>query len=308
MTNLKTIFKQKSKLLLIVLSLLGMLFSYSCSCRNNSTAPNTPENNDTKVPFSASADAMNNHLDLYVKSDNKTNSVVIIKFKSEQNINSAKITSIKHKSGTEVGLTTEQLSYNLQTSELELGANENTRKAIASKLTTEGETSVITLTIELTSNDEKLQNTTTTVDVDVNLIKATKLSYDKMHTDIFKNIASGAGIIFDGARVFTFASGATYKNDEITVINSGADADDNTTITPTEFINKIEGATYLGAKSDIYSSAKATYNSLADTKATFFIDFTFNPKYEPVGTQIKLHVDAKSSANGKGKWDTGTTK
>ena len=35
MTNLKTIFKQKSKLLLIVLSLLVMLFSYSCSCRND---------------------------------------------------------------------------------------------------------------------------------------------------------------------------------------------------------------------------------------------------------------------------------
>ena len=47
MTNLKTIFKQKSKLLLIVLSLLGMLFSYSCSCRNNSTAPNTPEDTQT---------------------------------------------------------------------------------------------------------------------------------------------------------------------------------------------------------------------------------------------------------------------
>ena len=35
MTNLKTIFKQKSKLLLIVLSLLGMIFSYSCSCRSD---------------------------------------------------------------------------------------------------------------------------------------------------------------------------------------------------------------------------------------------------------------------------------
>ena len=98
----------KSKILLIVLCILGLVFSYSCNCRNNSTAPGDGGGNGggditptpTPIHFSASADSMNNHLDLYVQSDNKTNSVVIIKFKSEQNINKAKITSIKHKSGT----------------------------------------------------------------------------------------------------------------------------------------------------------------------------------------------------------------
>lgn len=39
MTNLKTILKQKSKLLLIILSIFRLIFSYSCSCRNDSTGP-----------------------------------------------------------------------------------------------------------------------------------------------------------------------------------------------------------------------------------------------------------------------------
>ena len=38
MTNLKTIFKQKSKLLLTLLCLFGLAFSYSCNCKNNSNA------------------------------------------------------------------------------------------------------------------------------------------------------------------------------------------------------------------------------------------------------------------------------
>ena len=47
MTNLKTKKSHfaKSKILLTIICILGLVFSYSCSCRNNSTAPNTPEVN-----------------------------------------------------------------------------------------------------------------------------------------------------------------------------------------------------------------------------------------------------------------------
>ena len=47
MTNLKTKKSHfaKSKILLVILCLFGLAFSYSCNCRNNSTAPNTPEGN-----------------------------------------------------------------------------------------------------------------------------------------------------------------------------------------------------------------------------------------------------------------------
>ena len=45
MTNLfKRFFTHKSKFLLIILCLLGMVFSYSCSCRNDSTGPGNDGN------------------------------------------------------------------------------------------------------------------------------------------------------------------------------------------------------------------------------------------------------------------------
>ena len=39
MLNHKTIFKQKSKILLIIISIFGLAFSYSCSCRNPEKPP-----------------------------------------------------------------------------------------------------------------------------------------------------------------------------------------------------------------------------------------------------------------------------
>ncbi|TKZ35417.1 hypothetical protein [Brachyspira catarrhinii] len=56
MTNLKTIFKQKSKLLLTFLCLLGMLFSYSCSCRNRATQPPVTTDTNTSTPPPVTAD------------------------------------------------------------------------------------------------------------------------------------------------------------------------------------------------------------------------------------------------------------
>ena len=54
MTNSKTIFKQKSKLLLTLLCLLGLAFSYSCSCRNDKITGGDDDNTGT---FKASVNA-----------------------------------------------------------------------------------------------------------------------------------------------------------------------------------------------------------------------------------------------------------
>ena len=43
----KRLIKSKSKILLLALCIFGLLFSYSCNCRNNSTAP--VDNTEPKV-------------------------------------------------------------------------------------------------------------------------------------------------------------------------------------------------------------------------------------------------------------------
>ena len=57
MTNLKKTFKQKSKLFLAILCLLGLMFSYSCQCKSSEDptgrdgAP-TPEKPNLSVEIS----------------------------------------------------------------------------------------------------------------------------------------------------------------------------------------------------------------------------------------------------------------
>lgn len=261
------------------------------------------------VDFTAELNTMYSHTDLIVKKDNSTNSVVTIVFDSRQNISAAEITSVKTKEGEtiDVGLTTADIKYNLATKELELGANGETAKTIATKLQNSGDKSTISLSIRLTSNTANLNNTTVTVDVDINLIKATELDYTKIHNDIFKKIGIGGQIIFNEYAVFSFSesSGASYNNDKVFIKNSG-NATDDTKITPTDFVSKLEGGSYLGKESDIYSSATITYDSISGTKATFFIVFTFQPNYKTSITETKFTLEVDIANNGKGSWDTTT--
>ena len=87
MTNLKTIFKQKSKLLLIVLSLLGMIFSYSCSCRNDSTKPPIEEDQSGTFKASVNADGFSDTLIVNSKNEVHNNSALSIGFTGKDGAN-----------------------------------------------------------------------------------------------------------------------------------------------------------------------------------------------------------------------------
>ena len=85
MTNriIKRVFTHKSKLLLTLLCILGLVFSYSCNCRNNSTAPvdNGGGTND-KGTFKASInmDTLSDTLIVNSKSEVHNNSKLAISF------------------------------------------------------------------------------------------------------------------------------------------------------------------------------------------------------------------------------------
>ena len=312
MTNLfKRFFTHKSKFLLIILCLLGMVFSYSCSCRADKVTGGggpggSPPPTTTKNSFTANPDNMNNHLDLYIQSDYKTNSVVVIKFKSKQNISGATITDIKHKSGTDIKLTTEELDYNLQDFELKLGDNEKTRKKIADALTTEGETSVITLTMELTSDSDNLNNTTTTVDVDVNLTKTIKITEQNIK-DIFTKIGQLEPVT---GYNFDFAN-ATITGTKVEVENKSGKADDASPIATGSFKSELESDSFGFGQTEVrnlgfISSVKVDFipDSISSTIASFYATITFAPKYEATVNKYQINANAKSSAGGSkgGKW------
>lgn len=90
MTNLfKRFFTHKSKFLLIIISLLGLAFSYSCSCRNETTKPPVTGDDDAVGTFRASVNADGFSDTLRVNSQNKVhgNSALSIGFTGKNGAN-----------------------------------------------------------------------------------------------------------------------------------------------------------------------------------------------------------------------------
>ena len=319
--NVFKVKRQKSKIFITILCIFGLLFSYSCQCRNNVSDPNNiPSDNgitndiqtDTGgdgVNFTATLNT-NSFTDLIFKFDNTTNSVVNILFDSEQNISAAEITSIKTKEGEtiDVGLTKADIKYNLTTKELEV----TDAATIGGKLPNRGDKSTIVLSIKLTSDTTNLNNTTTTVDVDVNLIKTKELTYTEIY-EIFKameNNSVARGYDFD----FRDTTTTTYNESKITIKNNSERAEDVNPLEPSVFKTEMEGS-YGFQKSQVkalgyISSAEIediSNISISGTTATFYVVFTFNSQYEAVTNRFQIDVDAKNEKANQGKWYTTET-
>ena len=317
--NVFKVKRQKSKIFITILCIFGLLFSYSCQCKNNVSDPNNIPPNGTNnittdtgsngVNFTATLNT-NSFTDLIFKVDNTTNSVVNILFDSEQNISAAEITSIKTKEGEtiDVGLTTADIKYNLTTKELEV----TDAATIGGKLPNRGDKSTIVLSIKLTSDTTNLNNTTTTVDVDVNLIKTKELGYTEIY-EIFKAMGNNSvarGYDFN----FSDTTTTTYSESKITIKNNSERAEDANPLEPSVFKTEMEG-NYGFQKEKVkalgyISSAEIediSNISISGTTATFFVVFTFNSQYEAVTNRFQIDVEAKNEKANQGKWKTTET-
>lgn len=155
MTNLfKRFFTHKSKFLLIILCLLGMVFSYSCSCRNDSTNPDTPPptpNGNNKINFNTGeADGNTYLIRLSSTGDEKDNA--LIKFTNDD-VNNVEIESID--SGT-TGINFENADFSYTYSDGTLSLTE----AGKNKLTEAGKSNAIKVSFKITTTSDKYKDET----------------------------------------------------------------------------------------------------------------------------------------------------
>ena len=172
MLNHKTIFKQKSKILLTIICIFGLAFSYSCSCRSpeepptgsGTFAPRLDLGNSYNVSFT-SAGVEKLHASVKFIEPNKYD------YKAE-------ITEVTDGKGE---ITKDKIQYNddgtftIETSILQ---------ALAGKLdsTDKPATNEVSITFKLTSTDTSLNNNTTNITKTFNFIKAKKIDNDGMQT------------------------------------------------------------------------------------------------------------------------------
>ena len=184
----------KSKILLIVLCILGLVFSYSCSCRNNSTAPNTPEGN-------TQTNNTNAFIPIASKIYNATNSALIasedgtqkthIKIKFDEANHKIKNATLKKMVDTNGNDLTTKATYTF--ADLSLGFVASDLQSILSGMdsSTAPATNEFTLTFELSTDSKTSTNTTATVEnVKVQIVKTQK--FDNQAT-ILQSIISSIG-------------------------------------------------------------------------------------------------------------------
>ena len=220
MTNLKTIFKQKSKLLLIVLSLLGMLFSYSCSCRNNSTAPGGGDNGGNGGGKFTVSEAKDNIKNAIVKSSTSGEGLIKVSLSASHGYD---FSITVNDEGTEEKITAEDFTKNPDG----LTAKGSLADKVKKWTTDNGPaTRTITITFTVAADDTTLQNATQNVSVDIKLTHAKLINDDNIEAYLkkgdkidFGHTSSGPGdtttsAIFDPSTKGTYNKvGSIFKID-----------------------------------------------------------------------------------------------
>ena len=312
----KTIFKQKSKVFLTILCMLGLVFSWSCSCKNRVSNPDdTPTDGGVTPPpagtFSIS-EATNNVTTNFVVKSASTVGEIKIGFVSANNY--------PYTLSYEVVDTNE--NNQILKSDTEYANDVLTIKdtgltkirAIDSSTKPVGRT--ITINFTFKANDSNLNNNTQTLSVEVKFTHAQTLNTTEAKKskveEIFKLIELYPGN--NNAYKFEFMNAtftATDNNTKIEVKNSHAKANDNATITIEDFKTElIEGRKYglyeqvvqnLGYLSSVKFDETKEQGKINGTVATFYVILTFNPQYETEDIIVQIDADAKNEGKG-GKW------
>ena len=297
MLNQKAIFKQKSKskIFITILCIFGLLFSYSCSCKNRVSDPNeTPPNGglgdketDTNyIPKTYTATRSGDTLIVVNSDGNGIQQAAKISFQD------AKVTSVNVDVGT-TGIAADVFKY--ESGGLTMtafdGVDETRKK--------------VTATFSLAPNDsrDKLNNPTETVDIEV--VKAITMDTtgtgDNSPTKIVGNFIGKKDISYEN---FSFNTARV----DTTTVNVGKLENSHTSTADGDKLpfSKFRDMILTNIKSgDKIADARwdGVTPTLTDTTISFKIIIDFVPELGLTSYEYTLEVDAKSNQTQKGEWD-----
>ena len=292
MTNLfKRFFTHKSKFLLIILCLLGMIFSYSCSCRNEATRPPVITDDTNKQPeptvFSVSQDTDNSSLKL-IKTTSGYNSQIKIKFKANADFTADYEVSDTANKITKANIKSYDKSTGLITfDDATLNALTETPQNIKINFT-------ITTTKKLESPEQKFN------DIDLTLQKASSIEVG----NTVKNLLIADDLQPGGAFTFNTARADTSVKDTIKMQNSHNSTANGDLLSLKNFKKSIIKVLEADSKIDrAYFSEEEPVN-LGNTAISLTLYVVFAPEYDAGGTyEYTIEATAKSKTTNEGEWN-----
>ena len=282
---------------------MGLVFSYSCNCRNNSTAPgNNDDDTKTNWTFAPKLDLGNNY-NISFKSDGTPKLQATVKF-NEPDGHEIKKLEIESVSDPQGILTKDNIQPNLDGT---LTIANDTLKSLAKKLTSTENiaiTNKVTIVFKLTSTNTASPENIKTIENTFNFVKAKNIDTSNIQ-DILRKSDNFEVIETLGAGnkkqvVFNFKEGIYSEVGKVfTVENSPSDNYDN--------IPKSKAKEYIGynfntvlTNEGIYGTpATVNYEEGGDENSSFYAlsyDITYGDFYEGDITPIKVKLDNKSSS------------
>ena len=297
MTNLKTIFKQKSKLLLIVLSLLGMLFSYSCSCRSDRiTGGGGEENGGGKFKVS---EADGNTKNAIVKSSTSGVDLIKINLSANKEYTFTYTVNDEETDGTKK-ITTEDFTKKHEG----ITAKDSLAEKVRKWETTDSPTAkTITIIFTVTADDTNLENATQNVSVDIKLTHAKKLQdtdvgniLKKLNRERTYSIGDATKGEEEKSLKFVFGN-QDYSMNTYTIKNS-ADGKLKDTISSDDAADLIKQLEFYVPQLEGISKIEKVEEKGADTDTlSVSYNFSFKDDYEYASNNNKFTFEFKIAKN-----------
>ena len=290
--------KSKSKIFITILCIFGLLFSYSCSCKNKVTGPGNDGLENGKPPIT----------------DNKDGSVITPSMTLSTNL------MVIDNAGTK---TTESITITVDNADFEIAditgvegltkADFTLANGVLSLTKSFDKVDITEKTLTLTVNYKKKStagaNDTLSKTTDKTTFNVVKVQQIDTQSEILKNIvtslSSGASVA--GRRVqfdFTDTSAATSDTINLKNINnSGQSGDDNVA---SEFIRDIISEIKQKVDYQKYFKDVTETHAIDGTDATILtIELTFTPNsiYEFANTKYTIKLDnKKADGSSGGNW------
>ena len=306
--------RTNSKILLIILCIFGLLFSWSCSCKNRVSDPNeTPINGGitNKKPdetptgtFSMSA-ATDNVTDNFIVKSDSTSGEIKIAFVSANNYAYTSSYEVVDNDTTEANrITTAETTYANNVLTIK-----DTALAKVRQLDSSGGPAEKTITINFTfkANDASLKNNTQTLSVEVKLTKALELSDNKSLIDyivkVLKTSSEKPFIVgYDNdSTLLEYLLNEAVNNNEKLEFKATTNNEEAKTFSKVEVKRKIINGLNKelknhGVKETVQSDANLA-TTTTDGDLSFKVKLTFEDSYEAKNSEVEIIVKKTSYNN-----------
>ena len=313
--------RTNSKILLIILCIFGLLFSWSCSCKNRVTGPGndglengrpgggqTDNDGQTKGTFSMSA-STNNVVTSIVKSSTTSISDIKIAF-TEANNHDYTMDYTVEDSETDEAKKLTKADFQLANKVLTAKDSVATKVKLVDSSTGPAE-KTITINFTFKANDTSLKNNTQTLSVEVKLTHAQVITQGDEEIPFVKEVLTGSSFTVRDANNtdpnadFPIFSYKSYdKDNKYYIYNNQAIDDASFSYDMNESMDRLLSRIKRQSQYGVYYTDVIFNNDIAavagdDQSITFSLNFVMTGDYEMADS--KITIKAQSLAAGT-KW------